>query len=76
MDDILKEKDAVDPHAGAVSEIVKTCNDAKAAAEQRAAEKFEKKHQASWDANVKRKKKLVEMIATLSNELGDVPWEK
>jgi hypothetical protein len=76
MDDILKEKDAVDPHASAVSEIVKTFNDAKAAAEQRATEKFEKKHQASLDANVKRKKKLVEMIATLSSELGDVPWKE
>ena len=76
VDGILKEKDAADPHATAVSGIVKTFNDAKAAAEQRGTEIFQKKQQASLDANVKKKKKLVEMIATLSSELGDVPWKE
>lgn len=73
---VLEEKDAADPYASAVPDILKVYEDAKEAAERRAIEKEEKKRRASLDANAKKKNKLVDMIATLSSELGDVPWKE
>ena len=75
IESLLEEKDASDPHANAVPDIIKVFKDTTKAASRRIEETKQKKLHASTEANVRRKMKIVAMIYTLMVELDDVPWK-
>lgn len=75
VENLLKEKDAVDPHTDAISDIIKVFKDTAEAADRRILERKRKKIKASVDANDRRKTKVLSMIDTLHVELEGVPWK-
>lgn len=76
VEDLLKEKDALDPYKDAVAEISQAFKDSTEAAARRIQERKDKKSQASDKANARRKQKILVMIKMLEMELDDVPWKE
>lgn len=75
VEDLLREKDAIDKHKHAVSAISQVFKDSTEAAARRIEERKQRKNEASAQASDRRKTKILGIIQTLHAELEDVPWK-
>jgi hypothetical protein len=75
LEQILQERDALDPHVSDAEEIVRTWKDSKEDAVTREKEREQAKKQKTTDADKSRREKTSKMLETLARFLENKEWK-